>query len=156
VLDVHPRGGVVVGDHGEPARHRLQGHVAEGLGLAGEEEDVGRGVVRGQVVRRPESTKHEIGMVALEGGAQRPVSHHDEAEVAVHRPHGPVRVDREPDILLRRKPPDVQDHQIVVRRAPGATERRRSAGRVEAAAVDAASEHTEIPEAGGRELVAQS
>ena len=49
MLEMLARGGIVVRDHRQPARHRLERDVAEGLGGAGKEEDVGRRVVGGQL-----------------------------------------------------------------------------------------------------------
>src|SRR5262245_66682355 len=46
VLEVLARRSVVVRDDAEAARHRLQGHVAEGLGHARKEEDIGRRIMR--------------------------------------------------------------------------------------------------------------
>ena len=155
VVEVQLRGAAVVGHHDEPARHGLEDHVAERLRLAGKEKDVGGGVVCGEVVARSKASKDQIAMVALEGRSQRPVADHDEAEAAVHFLHGPVRLDGKPDVLLCRQAPDGQDHQIALRRAPGRPEGPRAARRVEAATVDAAAEHAEVREPGGRELVAE-
>src|SRR5712671_1566932 len=43
VLEMGARGGVVVGDDAQAARHGLESHVAESLGGAWEEEYIGRG-----------------------------------------------------------------------------------------------------------------
>ena len=61
---------VVVGDDDQAARHRLERDVPERLRLAREQEDVGRGVVGGQLLARAHPAEDEIGMRPLELAAQ--------------------------------------------------------------------------------------
>src|SRR5262245_63890199 len=70
--DVHAGRGVVIRNHPEAAGHRLQGDVAKRLGLAGEQEHISRGVVRGEVVPRAESGEDEFGLLVPKRRAQRP------------------------------------------------------------------------------------
>ena len=155
-LDVHARRRVVIRDHEKPARHRLQGDVAERLGLAGEQEDVGRGVVRGEVVARLESGEDQIGMVAPQRRAEGPVTHEHEPKSPAHPAHCPVCLDRKLDVLLGGEASDVQHHEVVTRHAPRFAQGEGPARRVEAAAVDTAADHAEVPEARSHELGLQA
>ena len=74
--------------------------------------------MRGEVVPGAESGKDQIGVGAPDRRTERPVTDEHEAETGANPAHRAVRLDREPDVLLGREPPDVQGHQIVRRRAP--------------------------------------
>jgi hypothetical protein len=156
VVDVDACCGVVVRDHAEAARHRFQGDVAERLRLAGEQEDVGRGIVRGEVVPRAESGEDEIGMVAPERRAEWPVADEHEAQMGVHPAHRLVRLDREADILLGGESSDVQSYQVSLGCSPRYAQGLRASRRIEPSAIDAAADHAEVHEARGRELGAQT
>ena len=52
----------VVGDDAESAGERLGGDIAESLGEAGEKEEVGRGVVLGEIRAAPQSGKNVLGV----------------------------------------------------------------------------------------------
>jgi hypothetical protein len=155
VLDVHVSSGVVVGDNCETARHRLERHVAKRLRLAREQEDVGRGVVGGELVAGAEASEHQIGVRAGEAPAERPVADHHEAQRGVRSLHRAIRRDGQLDVLLGCQASHVQDDQIALARAPFGAECRGSTGRIEALVVDPAPEHAEALEARRRELGAK-
>src|SRR5882672_5142436 len=72
-----PGGRVVVGDHGQSAGHRFEGHVAEGLRNAGEKKDVRRGIVLRQIAAGAHSRKDEVGVPGPQLGGLGTVSDED-------------------------------------------------------------------------------
>ncbi len=63
--DMHRGGCVVIRDHGQPARHRLGHDVAVGFRQAGEEEDIRRGVVLGQLRTASGAGEYMLGIFPL-------------------------------------------------------------------------------------------
>ena len=69
-------------DDREARGHRFEDHVAEGLGEAGEREQVGRRVVVGQVLARPVPDESRVrAHPLLDLGAGRAVAHEQEPHV---------------------------------------------------------------------------
>ena len=154
VLEMHAGRRVVVGDHREPTRHRLECDVPEGLGLARKQKDVCRGVVRGKVSTCAKTSEDQVWMCARERRTHRAIAHHDQAKTAVRLLHRPIGRDRQLDVLLRRESADVQNDQIVIRRAPLGAEREGAMSWIEGSSVYPTTEHGQALEARCLELIA--
>ena len=72
--DVLGRSRIVEGQHRQAAGHGLYRDIAEGLGDAGEQEHVGRGVVCGQVVATAHAGEHRACTVAFQQFALRAIA----------------------------------------------------------------------------------
>ena len=108
----HPPG--ADGDDREARRHGLEDHVAEGLGQAGEGEDVGRRVVVGQVFARSVADEpRERAHPTLDLGPRRAVAHEEVADLRTRLGHDLQRVGQVIDVLLGRDPADMPDHDVV-------------------------------------------
>ena len=77
VSNVAGSGGVVKGEHGQAAGHRFGEHVAKGLGEAGVKEQIGRGVVAGEISTGEEAGEDGVGPLAAELFARGTVAHDD-------------------------------------------------------------------------------
>src|SRR5207249_11421154 len=93
-------------------------HVPERLGLAREEKDVGRGIVRGELLCDEGPGEDKVGMAFLQRGPLRPVPDEDESSRSTDPLHRAVRLDGELQVLLRRDSPDIERDDVVLRRPP--------------------------------------
>jgi hypothetical protein len=138
---------VVEGDDRESARHRLQDHVPEGLGLARKKEHVGGRVVCSQREARLRAAEHDVGVRPLEGLAQRSVSDDDQLPGVAGALHRAVGLDRERHVLLRRDAADVQRDEPVALGPPLRAKRGVATGRTAEPAIYAAAEQRQVLEA---------
>lgn len=60
MADVLGGSGLVVGHDSKPRGHRFEHHVAEGLGQAGEQEQVTAGVMLGEVITAPGAAEYRL------------------------------------------------------------------------------------------------
>ncbi len=100
--------------HGHARRHRLQDHVAEGLGEAGECKEVAGRVIVGQllahaIARKPGNRADSSFQVA----PRRSVAHEQKAYVGPPGGHDRQRIGQVRDILLGGDPAHVADHQVI-------------------------------------------
>ncbi len=137
---------VVVGDHGEPARERLHGHVAVGFGQAGKQEDIARSVVRGEVLAAPRPGEDRLGTACLQFAPVRTVAHQHQPGArrapARLRESGKQRV----QILFRREAAHVQQHRVVRRRTPARAQFLAAPRRIEQPGIHAARDHAQAVE----------
>ena len=146
------RGAVVERDDGEPARHRLGGHVAEGFREAREEEDVGGRVVPGERGAGLHPGEDEIAVGRAQRSAVGPVADDHDLQPGCDRLHRAARLDEEPQILLRCQPADRERDDVVVVRAPALPQRRAPVPRTEEIEVDPAPDDAQPLVAGCGEL----
>ncbi len=148
-----PGGGVIVGHHGKPAGHGLQGDVAVGLGEAGKEK---HGVVGGEIFPRAHPGEHRLGMPRLQPGALGTVAHQHQLHAGIGRPHALPGLHHPGQVLLGSETPHVQGHGIVLRHAPGATQLGTAAGGGEEGRVHPPGHHDEVTVTMGLELPQQT
>ena len=101
--------------HGHARRHRLQNHVAEGLGEAGECKEVTGRVIVGQLLAH--AVAREAGNranSAFQIASRRPVANEQNAHVGPPGGHDRQRIGQVRDILLRGDPAHVADHQVIL------------------------------------------
>ena len=72
--DMLVRGGVVIGNDRQAARHRLHGYVAKGLGKARKDEYVAGCVVRGEILAATHAGKNAVRMGGLQSCPLRTVT----------------------------------------------------------------------------------
>lgn len=101
--------GIVVGDGAQPARHAFERDVAEGLGQAGKQEQIGRCVMGRQILAVPHAGKHRMRTFAGDGLTHRPVADDDHPRVRAMLADGGEGAQGEPEVLLRRQPSDADD-----------------------------------------------
>jgi 4-amino-4-deoxy-L-arabinose transferase-like glycosyltransferase len=100
--------------HGHARRHRLQDHVAEGLGEAGECKEVAGRVMVGQVLAHAVARKSgNRADSPFQIAPRRPVAHEENAYVGPPGGHDRQRIGQVRDILLRGDPAHVADHQVI-------------------------------------------
>jgi len=100
--------------HGHARRHRLQDHVAEGLGEAGECKEVAGRVMVGQVLAHAVARKSGNRADSPFQIAPRwPVAHEENAYVGPPGGHDRQRIGQVRNILLRGDPAHVADHQVI-------------------------------------------
>jgi len=117
VRHVHARRGVIVGNEGEAARDRFQDTFPNVLGLAREEKDVGRGILRGELLANDRSAEDEVGVAFLQRGPLGP------SPTRTNRRAPPTRciaryASTASPVLLRCDSPDIERDDVVVRRGP--------------------------------------
>lgn len=101
------------GDHRQPRRHRLQDNVAEGLGQAGEREQIARGVVVGQRFSGPEPDEPSVSPEALlERWPGWTVAHDHHPGLRPRAEHDLQRRAQVLHVLLGGDPADVADHYV--------------------------------------------
>ena len=110
--------GAIVSDNPQAAGQRLAGDVAEGLGEAGKQEQVGRSIVCRQIAAGAHAGKHGVGAGRLQAAAQRPVADEQQPGVGSQRADRGKGVDDHLQVLFRRQAPDVDHHQAVVLGTP--------------------------------------
>lgn len=100
--------------HGHARRHRLQDHVAEGLGEAGECKEVAGRVMVGQFLAHAVARKSgNRADSPFQIAPRRPVAHEENAYVGPPGGHDRQRIGQVRDILLRGDPAHVADHQVI-------------------------------------------
>ncbi len=100
--------------HGHPRRHRLQDHVAEGLGEAGKCEEVAGGVIVGQLLAHAVARKSgNRADPSLQIAPRRPIAHEENTYIGPPGGHDRQRIGQVRDILLGGDPAHVTDHQVV-------------------------------------------
>ena len=156
VLDELMRGGVVEAHHSQAAGHGLGQHVAEGLGDARKQEEVGRCVVGGQVFTAAQAGKDGGRATLLQARAFRAVTHQHQACRAVHRLQRLKGLQQRAQVLLSGQPADTHHHHVGRPGAPLLAQRGAAACRVEEPRVHAARDHAHTLEAGGLKLGAQA
>ncbi len=155
VADQPAGGGVVERDHGQAAGHGLGGDVAEGLGDAGEQEQVGRRVVRGEVGAAALAREDGVGAAQLQLLAQRAVAHQHQAGARLLAPDGLEGGEQRLQVLLGREAAHAGDDQVVGAGAPLRAQRVAAVRGVEAAHVHAARHLRQVAEALGLQVVEQ-
>ena len=128
-----PRAGDRIGRHRHAAGQRLQLHDAEGVGLAGEHEHVGRRQVPGQHLAFEMSEEHRIREAVAQIGLLRPVADH-------HLGAGQVEREERLQVLLDGDAPDADEQRA------RQVERYRPLG-PEQLGIDAAGPQAQVPEA---------
>jgi len=118
VLDHFPRRRTTVGQYRQCAGHGFQGDIAEGLGEAGEQEQVTGGIVGSQVFAAAHA-----GKVGLRPGlgqtlAGRSVTHQDQPGIRAERADGLEGLEGQGQVLFRRQTADHQHRQAIGPQAP--------------------------------------
>jgi len=130
-----------IGRHRHRAGQRLEIDQAEGVGAAGEHQDVGRRQMRGKIRAEAITGEDRARMAPLQPGPLRAVTDHDPGA-------GPIHVEEGIDVLFHRHAADVGRYgprqiQKVLRSRP------------EQLGVDAAAPLREVREAARRQIAAQ-
>src|SRR6185295_16277151 len=98
--------------------HGLQRHVAESLGEAREEEEIGGGEMLSEVLAEAQAHKDEVGVLARKACRHR--SRADPHKTRISAPFADLAesLDREPQVLLRCDATEINDREPALRDAP--------------------------------------
>ena len=142
-------GAIVEGDRRHAAGQRFERHVAEGLAVAGEHEQVGAGEVAGQCLTPLQAAEDEVGVLALQGFARRAVADPDEAGLRALPLQGAERIHREGEVLLGGDAADEDRRDATLANAPQGAQHRVAMAGIELAGVDRAREPHHVVETFG-------
>jgi len=123
-------GGTGKGHHGQAAGQCFGRHVAVGFGEAGEEEEVGTGVVGRQILAGTHAGETVIGVFGAQAGAGGTVADPHHARVGTQGADGGKGPARQIEILFRRQPADVEAGKAPLADAPGRAQGAAAARRV--------------------------
>ncbi len=102
------------GHHRQSRGQGFEHHVAEGLRDARKGEEVGRGIVIGQLVAAPVADEAGVRTHSLlDRLSGRPVTHEEEPRAGSFGRQGRERLRQVIDVFLRRQPADVPDHDLI-------------------------------------------
>ena len=105
--------GIVVSNRGQAAGHRLDGHVAVGLGQAGVKEDVAGSVVLCQRFARQHPGEDHMRVLLLQFGAGGAVADHHQTRQRIDLAHLLERLDDHMQVLFGRDTADQHHHRYV-------------------------------------------
>jgi hypothetical protein len=137
-------GGAVVGDHSEAGGHRLNGHVAPGLGQAGKQEHVAGAVVRGQRLADLRAAVNGVGAPGLPERALGAITHQHQTRGGMGRTHGIEGAEYQFQIFFGRQAPHIQCHRLVLAHAPARAQRRIAAAGMKPLGVDPAPDDLDV------------
>ena len=153
VADELGPGGVIVGNSDETAGEAFGDDIAKGLGDAGEQKQIPRGKMAGEVVPPLGPAKDGSRVYLFQPGTLRSVPNHHHRKLPPGMGAQPAgSFEKQVEVLLPGHTADINQDWIALPGSPGSPEGGIPPGRVKPGGIDPPPEQPDIPIAGGLKL----